>query len=376
MSKKNHTPSFGDPYELLGVEPGATDAVIAKAYRKLALQLHPDKQQDASPEEAERVSKLFHDVKEARAFLLDPEHAEEKRKYGMQRASERMRREEDARRESRMSQTRKEMREKLAKKEQSLKRKGKSSAETDQDLLERLKKEGLAKRERHAERAASEAAKQEAKERRARSTEREERQVRLKWSRRRMKTSPSEHSIATLFSKFGQVEHVEIIGAKGNEALVTFTDRSCCGPCVDFYAESDEMRAKFVGSRKQKEQELRRNRVPSPAPERTQRDRDGENLDDRKLRQAAERESLLRQMEMEDMGGATHDGPTAESQAKSFATEKDVSHSQKISKFPPPFPSDKDNQGLSPFQQLEKFEKAILEDIVSPDILKRMQITT
>ncbi len=32
-----------DPYEILGLEPGADDRDIKKAYRKLSLQYHPDK---------------------------------------------------------------------------------------------------------------------------------------------------------------------------------------------------------------------------------------------------------------------------------------------------------------------------------------------
>ena len=53
------------------------------------------------------------------------------------------------------------------------------------------------------------------------ATERlERRQVRVKWSRSKVGKSHSEHSLADELSKFGVVEGVELIGSKGNAALV------------------------------------------------------------------------------------------------------------------------------------------------------------
>ncbi|HYH92514.1 MAG TPA: molecular chaperone DnaJ [Candidatus Saccharimonadales bacterium] len=55
-----------DLYEVLGVERGASDAEIKRAYRKLAQQWHPDVNQE--PEAAER----FKEVSEAYQVLSDP----------------------------------------------------------------------------------------------------------------------------------------------------------------------------------------------------------------------------------------------------------------------------------------------------------------
>ncbi|KAJ8393845.1 hypothetical protein AAFF_G00055740 [Aldrovandia affinis] len=60
-----------DYYKILGVKRSAQKKEIVKAYRKLALQWHPDNFQD--PEEKKRAEKKFIDIAQAKEVLSDPE---------------------------------------------------------------------------------------------------------------------------------------------------------------------------------------------------------------------------------------------------------------------------------------------------------------
>ncbi|EDO37841.1 predicted protein, partial [Nematostella vectensis] len=64
-------------YEILGVEHDATPEEIKKAYRKMALKHHPDKNRD-NPEATEKFKEINH----AHSILSDPSKREIYDKYG------------------------------------------------------------------------------------------------------------------------------------------------------------------------------------------------------------------------------------------------------------------------------------------------------
>jgi DnaJ family protein C protein 17 len=346
-----------DPYDILDIQPGATDAEITKAYRKLALKLHPDKQRpNLSETEQAQVAQRFQDIQLARTFLL--ENTEERRKYDAKRQSERLRKQADLVRERNMSAKRKRMRDELQQKEaaqakqEASETKQKTKDKHRKEYVDQLGRDGTKLRQEYAEKEA-ERNSQNAMEEQLRQNRKQQkeslqfRQVRLKWDRKKMTmSSPSEDSIASLFQKkFGTVERVEFLGSKGNQALVTFANAASCRPCVDFYLNSSEMRAKFVGSRKEREEQ---EEVLAPKKERPKRRRETESLEERRLRQQGEREELLRQMEQETEGGDTN-----------TVKPKRRKVSSKQFPFPLKFPSG-DDQNLSPLEKLEKFERTVL----------------
>lgn len=71
-----------DLYKVLGLQRGASDDEIKKAYRKLALQFHPDKQQGKSDGEKKEAEDRFKEINEAYSVLSDPRKKREYDQFG------------------------------------------------------------------------------------------------------------------------------------------------------------------------------------------------------------------------------------------------------------------------------------------------------
>mmetsp|Transcript_12561 Transcript_12561/g.20926 ORF Transcript_12561/g.20926 Transcript_12561/m.20926 type:complete len:376 (+) Transcript_12561:28-1155(+) len=370
-SKNSLEPEYGDPYVLLSLEQSATESEIQKAFRQVSKQLHPDKQHGKSDREKEAIAKRYHFIQEARTFLLDPKL---RQPYDVQRGSRRRRQQQDRAREESMGARRRKMKEDLAQKEASLHEAAREQRDgyntqrrqnrTEADLINKLRKDGKRKREEHAEKAADEELERLRKQQRQDKQGIKKRQVRLKWSRKRISVSPSEHSLAELLSsKFGKVVQVEMLGKEGNKALVTFESASSCQPCVDFYATHKEMRATFV---EKKDDEPEEEEVEEPVSSTTQ-GRDRENVEDRRRRQAAEREKLMREMEQEERGDSVD-----VDQEKTASRQQPLKRS--LRPFPVDFPISEETNGMSAFEKLQHYERQIFGNRISKELLEQLQV--
>lgn len=367
-SKNSLEPEYGDPYEMLSLEQSATESEINKAFRQVSKQLHPDKQHGKSDREKEAIAKRYHFIQEARNFLLDPKL---RQPYDVQRGSRRRRQQQDKAREETMGARRRKMKEDLAKKEASLNEaarrqrdgdsKKRNQQQQEEDLINKLRKDGKRKRDEYAEKAVDEEVERLKKQHKQEKQSIKKRQIRLKWSRKRISISPSERSLAEILtSKFGKVVEVEMLGKDGNKALVTFESASSCKPCVDFYANHKEMRATFV---ERKDNELAEEDVEDPIPS-TNEGRDRENVNDRSRRQAAEREKLMREMEREDSGG----GISTKMASKSESSKRS------LRPFPSEFPVSDETDGMTPYEKLQHYEMQIFGTGISKELLEQLQV--
>lgn len=356
-----------DPYAILGIESTATDADIKKAYRSLALKLHPDKQAGTLTDaQRQELDVRFHEVKDARSFLLDAEHAQAKKKYDSNLESERLRHAEEQRREKTMSSRRKRMRDELKMREDMAKApppasNDASSSSDNRFDVDRLRREGERLREEYSKREAAVDAERKqrmAVERVTKKLQKEDRQIRLKWSRKKVVGgSHTKQSLTSIMKDFGEVEEVEMLGSKGNAALITFSNEASCKPCVDAYKESDTMRATFVGRRKVDDTLYGNHHDGVDDGPSSRRRQDDENVEERKLRQAAERERLMRQMELDDAGEGA--GDEAHQRSPSMAATHPARGKSPSTIFPPSFPDTPENENLTPFELLGKYEKEI-----------------
>ena len=367
-------PSCGNPYDVLGLKSGATNEEISKAYKRLALRYHPDKHSKPqevgkkSKKDEERLKSKFLAITEARNFLLDEEFAERRKAYDKAIMSQQIRRREEEKREGQMSAKRQRLRNELLEKERKAAVSSSSSSRKatklnpEEDTIELLRKEGRELRKEHAARTYSTAttkafdAAQKSDEDLARH------QVRLKWSRRSKNfLFSTEEALKTYVAeRFGPVSAVELIGSKGNAALISFVNTSSVNDCINSLLHSDSMRAYHV---------VRNTKAAGKALPAMHVHLDYETLNDRRLRQNAERERLRRHLEEEELNvlpsGINKSYSIPPTSNTRTETSKNVDLISKI--YPPqlPIPSSEAEEHMSDFERLERKEQIVLPKYVS-----------
>ena len=65
---------------MLGVEPKATEDQVKKAYKKLAMRWHPDRNSTGTEEQKTKADKMFKEINEAYTVLSDKD---QRRQYDL-----------------------------------------------------------------------------------------------------------------------------------------------------------------------------------------------------------------------------------------------------------------------------------------------------
>ena len=216
-----------DPYRVLGLEPepGLSEAVIKKAYRKKALVLHPDKRAASEREKAQRE---FDQLQKAYDILLDPEARAALENLAKARAASRARAEQqDAKR--------RKLREDLEARERAAER-GKNEEEEAKERLRgeltRLRRDFATRKRAYDRETAATTTPEEpargAAERPADASravpEHLYRTIKVAW-RRDASNCPAKR-LRDVYAQFGTVEDVVIREGKKKKgsALVVFAD--------------------------------------------------------------------------------------------------------------------------------------------------------
>ena len=71
-----------DYYEVLGIDKNASESEIKKAYRKMAMQYHPDKFANATDKEKEEAEHKFKEINDAYQVLSDSQKKAQYDRFG------------------------------------------------------------------------------------------------------------------------------------------------------------------------------------------------------------------------------------------------------------------------------------------------------
>lgn len=220
-----------DLYAILGLEPGADEKEVARAYKKKSLKHHPDRGGDADK---------FRELTHARDILLDPS---EKKKYDEKLSQERLARKRQLERMNSLNEKRKKMRDDQIQRERGVDLKRQQATEAARrrqeivNLRERTEARKRDLEESLSRLGRSNGASEPATDRSASQGSKSERTVRLKWDRRAVS-----HSDETIIDKLRQYGEIEGVKMKSSSAKVIFADKRAAAQAVRIEGHSSAWR--------------------------------------------------------------------------------------------------------------------------------------
>lgn len=273
-----------DLYEMLDIPPSSSPGDIKKAYRKKALQCHPDKNPD-DPEAARK----FHQLSKILEILTDEaaKTAYDKVLKG---------RKEAAIRHQELDGKRRKLKEELEEREsRAAKGPQKSEAEKLHEEIERLRKEGSRQVQEEIEKVLKEVNSEKNKF----ETEWDSSNNRIKIKWQADKKDPknggyTQEMLHRFLSKYGEIQALVMSPKKTGSALVEFKDQKAAEMALDLELGLAENPLKFEwvnGPPKNASHKLKSDLI---------KDRDFESVTLMNLRRAEERKRLIEQMMAED----------------------------------------------------------------------------
>lgn len=271
-----------DLYELLGVSPTCTESEVKKAYRKKALQCHPDKNPD-NP----NAAKEFQQLSAVLEILADEAARKAYDKVLVARKEAELRK-------NALDSKRRKFREDLERRErQGLSgQKQKSAEELLKEEIERLRKEGS----KAVEEEMDYVLKQVRSERQKSSDDGSTHRIKLKWYSDKKDLNNggyTEEMLRKFFLKYGDINALVVSQKKKGSALVEFRSRSAAEMAVqlEIGLPGNPLKLEFVNKDHQPSNTYQSSTI---------KDTDFESVVLMKMRQAEERKRLIEQMMKED----------------------------------------------------------------------------
>ncbi|CAK1543131.1 unnamed protein product [Leptosia nina] len=280
-----------DLYSILDIKISATESEIKKAYRKKALQCHPDKNPD-DPKAAE----TFHELSRALEILTDKSARNAYDKVLKAKEAAKLRHKE-------LDSKRQKLKEDLERREKEANSSSKTNLTDEQKLaaeIERLQREGSRLLLEEQQRV-----KEEIKRTMGRLSEpvwdSSLNRIKIKWNASKEDINNGgydEVNLRQFFKKYGEIAALIVSPKKKGSALVEFTTKEASEMAVEYEKglPDNPLTLKWINDRPIV---TTKKDVNEPS---LVSDRDYESIVLTKMRQAAERQRLIDEMLKEDQG--------------------------------------------------------------------------